>query len=119
MIECDGKIWIRKCSGCGKKLKYKYKRSAESQEKKNGKCLKCGKLKTFNNIYKNDVGLWCRICPECKKELSYKNRQICLVRHHKNSLCKHCFQVGDKAFWYGKKMSNIVKTKCLYKEMDK
>ena len=111
MIKYDGKTWMRTCFDCGVELKYKYKRSADSQEEKNGKCLKCGKLKIFDNIYKNSDGVWCRTCPQCQKELSYKKRSICLVRHYKNSLCKRCFQIGDKAFWYGKEMSESTKKK--------
>ena len=95
-------MWIRKCSCCGIELKYKYKRSADFQEIKNSSCRKCSNHKEFDDVYKNSNGLWCRKCPKCKKELSYKRRQICLVRYHKNSLCKSCFQIGEKAFWYGK-----------------
>ena len=60
-------------------------------------------IRLDDKIYKNFDGMWCRNCPACKKELPYKTKAICLVRYHKNSSCKHCFQVGCKAFWYGKR----------------
>ncbi len=104
-------MWIRICSNCGIKLKYKYKRSAELQEENKSVCKICSKRKEFVDIYKNSNGLWCRKCNECNKELSYKSRQICIVRYHKNSLCKKCSQIGEKSFWYGKVMSNETKEK--------
>ena len=117
--QSKGKTRYRKCSTCNEELKYKYKRSFNLQEKKNGKCLKCSKVKIFSDIYKNFNNLWCRICPECKNELSYKTRQICISQYYKNTSCKSCTQIGNRSFWYGKKMSESTKKKMSEKRIGK